>query len=294
MNPAAPAVGAAPPVAAGSARHLAWLYAPETVRTGIAALLTLDAEIASSTRAGLDHAVAHARLGWWEEEVGELARGRPRHPVGRQLADAFAAVELSPPDLRGLVEVARLDLACAAFESQPELADYLARWSEGLFRNLLLLSCPAPDARADVERLATAAGSAVRDIELVARLASDARLGRVRVALPPPAGAQGAHEPWQAQPWPPAQALQVKERLRGRRQGLLRAAAALPASRRPALRAALVWCTLAARLADRCAAALPLQYDAGRFDAPAAAWIGWRAALAASRGRLPGALQENR
>jgi len=293
MIPAAPAIGAAPPVAAGSARHLAWLYAPETARGGIAALLTLEAEIASSTRPGLDHAVAHARLGWWQEEAGELARGRPRHPLGRQLAEAFGAAALSPPDLRGLVEVARLDLACAAFESQPELADYLAHWSQGLFRNLVLLGCPAIDARGDVERFATAAGPAVRDIELVAQLASDARLGRLHVALPPSAPGPG-HEPWQAQPWPMVQAGQLEERLRTRRKALHRAVAQLPASQRDPLRAALVWCTLAAKLSDRCAAALPLQYDAGRFDAPAAAWIAWRAALAASRGQLPGALQENR
>jgi phytoene synthase len=294
MSPAAPAVGAAPPVAAGSARHLAWLYAPATARAGIAALLTLESEIAASTRPGLDHAVAHARLAWWQEEAGELARGRPRHPLGKQLADAFGAAALSPPDLRGLVEVARLDLACAAFESQPELADYLAQWSQGLFRNLVLLNCAGPDLRADVERFATAAGSAVRDIELVARLASDARLGRVHVALRPPPAAQSAHEPWQAQPWPPAEAGQLQERLLNRRRAVLQAASLLPASLRERQRAGLVWCTLAARLADRCAAALPLQYDAGRFEAPVAAWRAWRAALAASRGQLPGALQENR
>jgi phytoene synthase len=294
MSAAAPAIGAAPPAAAGTSRHLAWLYAPANARGAIAALLTLEAEITASTRPGLDHAVAHARLGWWQEEAGELARGRPRHPFGRQLADAFAAAALSPPDLRGLVEVARLDLACSAFESQPELADYLGRWSEGLFRNLLLLCCAASEARADLERFATAAGSAIRDIELVARLAHDARLGRVHVALSPADAATSGHQAWQAQPWPAAQAELLRARLQGRRQALARAASALPASRRDPLRAALVWCTLAARLAERCAAALPLQYDAGRFEAPGTAWIAWRAALAASRGRLPGALQENR
>ncbi len=294
MSPAAPAIGAAPPVEAGTARHLAWLYAPANVRAALAALLTLEAEIISSTRPGLDHAVAHARLGWWQQEAGELACGRPRHPYGRQLVDAFAAAALSPPDLRGLVEVARLDLACSAFESQPELADYLARWSEGLFRNLVLLCCAASDARAEVERFATAAGSAIRDVELVSRLASDARLGRVHVALSPTGADMAGHQAWQAQPWPAAPAAQLTERLRSRRQALARSAGALPASCRDPLRPALVWCTLASRLAERCAAALPLQYDPGRFEAPRAAWLAWRAALAASRGHLPGALQENR
>jgi phytoene synthase len=293
MTAAAPAIGAAPPVEAGSARHLAWLYSPPEARAGIAALLTLEAEIAGSTRPGLDHGVAHARLAWWQEEAGELLRGRPRHPLGRQLAEAFAAASLSPPDLRGLVDVARLDLACAAFESQPELADYLSSWSQGLFRNLLLLSCSGAAARADLERFATAAGSGIRDVELLSRLASDARLGRVHVALRPGAAAD-SHEPWQAQPWPTDQARQLAERLQARRAGLAAALVPLPAARRNPLRGAIAWCALAARLAGRCVAALPLQYDAGRFDALGATWTAWRAALAASRGRLPGALQEIR
>jgi hypothetical protein len=293
MNAAAPAPGAAPPVAAGSARHLAWLYAGPEARAAVGALLALEAEIAASVRPGVDHGVAHARLGWWQEEAAELARGRPRHPLGRQLAQAFATAALSPPDLRGLVEVARLDLACVAFESQPELAEYLARWSEGLFRNLVLLCCAAPDARAELERFVTAAGSALRDLELLSRLASDARLGRVHVALPP-GGAAGGHEAWQAQPWPAAQASQVADRLRARRAALVAAVARLPATRRSALRGPISWCALSARLADRCARALPLQYDAGRFEALGATWRAWRAALAASRGRLPRVLQETR
>ena len=294
MSAAAPAVGAAPPVAAGSSRHLAWLYAPRQARDSIGALLTLESEIASSARPGLEHTVAHARLGWWQDEASELARGRPRHPLGRRLTEAFAAAALSPPDLRGLVEVASLDLAGAAFESQPELAGYLSGWSQGLFRNLTLLLCPAAAARAEVEHFSNAAGTACRDIELLARFAADARLGRVHVALPRGADGPADHEAWQAQPWPAAQARVLEERLRLRRQGLARAVSALPAAWRAPLRPAVAWCALAARLAGRCAAALPLQYDAGRFDALGATWTAWRSALAATRGQVPRALQESR
>ena len=169
MNAAAPGAGAAPPLAPGSARHLAWLFADAAQRDAIAALLAIEAEIMASTRAGLDHGVAHARLAWWQEEAAETARGRPRHPLGRQLAQRFAGLSLSPPDLRGLVEVARLDLACSAFESQLELSEYLSQWTRGMFRNVALLLCPEPEARADVERFSTEAGVAVRDVAHLCR-----------------------------------------------------------------------------------------------------------------------------
>lgn len=282
-----------PPVPAGSERHLACLYTPADARADVAALLALEAEIAAGARPGLDHGVAHARLGWWLDETAALAAGRPQHPLGRQLAAACGARGLSPPDLRGLAELTRCDLACTAFESTTEYADYLSFWSRALFRNLALRLEPRPQARAALEHFCSVAGPAVRDVELVARLALDARLGRVHVPLVGAAAAED-HAAWQQQPWPPAQAEVLRERLGARRSALGAAARELPAEHRPALRPLLAWCALAERRARDCVAALPLQYDAGRFDAIAAAWTAWRAALAATRGRLPAALQESR
>jgi phytoene synthase len=286
---------AAPPGEAGSERQLAWLYAPPEARADVAALFVLEAEIAAGSRPGIEHSVAHARLAWWLEEATSLAAGRPRHPLGRRLAASFAQLGLSPPDLRGLVENARLDLACSAFESGPEYAEYLGAWGRGLFRNLALRLAPGAAARAEVERFSSVAGPAVRDVELVTRLAQDARLGRVHVPLTAArAGEPAEHEAWQRQPWPPAQSEALRERLGTRRAALQRAAAALPAAARPPLRALLAWAALAGRRAGQCVESLPLQYHAGRFEPLAAAWAAWRAAVAAARGHLPAALQEHR
>ena len=284
---------AALPAEAGTERQLVWLYTPAEDRGDVAALLSLEAEIAAGARPGTEHAVAHLRLGWWLEETEALAAGRPRHPLGVQLATAFMQRGLSPPDLRGLAGIARLDLACTAFESAPEYAQYLLDWSLAAFRTLALRLLPDPAARAALERFCRAAGSAVRDVELVARLASDARLGRIHVAMQVGAApAEAAYEPWQRQPWPAHAAGDLRDRLRARRAALAEACRSLPAEWRPALRPMLVWCALAARLADRCLRALPLQYDPGRRDALAAAWTAWRSAVAADRGHPPPLLLE--
>lgn len=284
---------AASPTAVGSERQLVWLYTPAAARADVAAVLALEAEIGAGARPGLEHDIAHARLAWWVEEAAALAAGRARHPLGRQLTARFAAHGLSPPDLRGLVRSVRCDLACTAFESIDEYTEYLSFWSQSVFRSLALCLAPQPEARAALERFCGLAGPAVRDLELVARLAADARLGRVHLPLVDAVTASG-YAAWQQQPWPPAQVATLRERLAARRAALGDAARALPPAQRPRLRALLVWCALAERRAGHCQAALPFQYDAGRFDAMAAAWRAWRTALAAARGRLPAALQESR
>lgn len=295
---AVPAVASAatiPNAPAGSPRQLAWLYAPEAARDDVAALFELEAEIGHGARPGLDHAVAHARLAWWLEETSSLASGRGRHPLGRRLLGSFAGLALSPPDLRGLATVVQIDLACMAFESDDEFAEYLGAWSRGLFRNLALRLCPAAEHRPAVEAFVALAGPALRDLELVARLAEDARLGRVHVAIDPdPDRAPATVEAWQRQPWPMEPANALRERIGRRRTELRRAAGALPESLRAALRPLLAWCALGCGLGDRCQAALPLQYHAGRLDPLRTGWMAWRAAVAASRGRLPQPLKENR
>jgi len=257
-------------------------------------LLELEAEIGHGTRPGLEHTVAHARLAWWLEESAGIASGRARHPLARRLLDSFARAGLSPPDLRGLGVVAQLDLACTAFESEQEYASYLGDWSRGLFRNLALRLCPSLDARAALEAFVGLAGPALRDLELVARLADDARLGRMHVVLDANAAADPAIvSTWQRQPWPVDAAEALRQRIARRRGELCRAAATLPPPMRSPLRPLLAWCALAGVLADRAQAALPLQYHAGRLTPLRAAWTAWRAALAASRGQLPQPLEEN-
>ena len=286
--------GAAPATEPGSPRQLAWLYAPAEARDDVAALLELEAEIGHGARPGIEHTVAHARLAWWLEELAGIASGGGRHPLARRLLESFSRAGLSPPDLRGLGVIAQLDLACAAFETEQEYSSYLNDWSRGLFRNIALRLCPALDARAALEAFVGLAGPALRDLELIARLADDARLGRLHVVLDSKAAADPAIvSAWQRQPWPADACEALRDRIASRRGELCRAAAMLPPPMRSPLRPLLAWCALACELADRAQAALPLQYHAGRLTPLRAAWTAWRAALAASRGRLPQPLEEN-
>jgi len=137
----------APPPRSAGARFFAWLYTPQAAREGTAALLAIEREIMASTREGLDHSVAHARLGWWQEETGRLRASIPQHPVAMASRNLFLAAGLPPPDLRPLPELAARRLARSTLGRggpvpQDEVRADAALWAEGLFRPLAALATP--------------------------------------------------------------------------------------------------------------------------------------------------------
>ena len=268
----------------GSVRHLVCLFAPEAQRAAVRSLLQIESEICRSHGRDIDHSVSHARLEWWQDETQRLLTNRPAHPLTRRVVSAFGALDSSPPDLSGLVESAGLDLACAAFESRAGLDDYFRLWADALFRSVVLLGSRGLEERAHLERFATQAGAALREIELLATLASDARHGRFHV----PIGEDGAeHDQWRMQPWNDECAKTLAERLDACGRSLCEAAQDLPPAVIPEQRAALVWCALGLRAAQVTKRALPLQPVPGRWEAAQATWLAWRAAVAAGRGTTP-------
>jgi phytoene synthase len=288
MSTAAP--HAAPPPGSASARYFAWLFAQPAQRAAIAALFAIEREILGSARPAVDHAVAHARIGWWQHEADRLAAGQPQHPLARELAQAFSAARLSAPDLRTLPRVAEVELACGAFETQAEIDAHHADWALAVFRSLALLVAPAAGLRGAVERLASHAGPAVREIERLCELASSARAGNICLPLDP---RQPDHSGWYAQPWDATRAACVRDRLQQRRRDLRAAVATLEVPARSALRAPLAWCAIAARRAEVADRALPAQYAPGRATPLRETLLAWRASYAASRGRLPGSFRSH-
>lgn len=284
----APDTGLLAPPPAGGHRHLVWLFAPSALRDPLAALFAIEREIESSLRPGVDHAVAHARLEWWSDESGRLARGTPAHPLSRALLDGALAAKASPPDLRGLVESARLDLAAVAYETRDELEETLRAWALATFRVVVALGAGGLTGSGVAERFAQWAGPPLREIERLATLARDAWSGRI--CMPLGRGEDGPAR-WRAQPWPAECEVLLAERLAEARKALAGAAATLDPEQRPAQRAALVWCALSTRLGARSVACLPFQYSASRLDPLSDTLCAWRAALAANRGRLPPALR---
>jgi 15-cis-phytoene synthase len=264
-------------------RALARLYAPGTQRPLLAALYALEEEIGASLEPGLDHQVAHLRLEWWRAECARTAQAQPSHPLTRALAEAFAGRDPAPlAGLTGLVDTAMWDLAAATPETRRELTGYCERWAEAIVVPLARFAAPEVDAAAS-----RALGAVLREGELLARLASDARAGRLRLPLDELAAARVdptrlAMPP----PWPAALAALVSARHRALRAELATAVARLPREAQPALRALLVWAALAGAASRRAERRLPgalvARDDHGLLDG----WRAWRAARAAAAGRF--------
>jgi phytoene synthase len=267
---------------ASATRALAWLYAPGTQRALLAALCAIEDEIGASLQPGLDHGIAHLRLEWWRAECARTAAGTPAHPATRA---ALASLAGRDPELlaglTGLVDAAAWDLATATFGTRRELAGYCERWAEAAIVPLARLAAPQVEPAA-----ARALGAALREGELLACLARDARAGRLRLPLDELAAARVDPGQLADPPWPAALVALLRARHARLRTELAAAVASLPRTAQPVLRALFVWAALtdgASRRAERRLPGAPTaRDDHGALDG----WRAWRAARRADAGRF--------
>jgi phytoene synthase len=275
-------------------RFLAWLYSTRSQQPVLAALCGIEREVGASLESGLDHRVAHTRLQWWREELGRYAAGNPVHPLTRELQTHLQSSAAGNPGnstlagLSGLVDAATWDLAGATFERREELTAYCRRWAAAMVTPLT----PAADSRGSgsaqdaAEADWTGFGAALCELELLGRLAGDARAGRLRVPLDELAQAAVAPQSVAAPPWPQGLVDILRGRHRVLRGQLALAIDGLSPDAQRSCRGLLVWAALAWQTSLRAERALPLPPAASVASAAAANWRAWRAARAAGTGRL--------
>jgi len=267
---------------AGGSRDLARLYCPPAQQPILSALLGIEHEIAASRSDGLDHQIAHARLGWWREECARSGDGEPSHPLMRALAAHLGSDAGSVfGRLAGLVDVAAWDLARATFDTRRELAAYCEVWSRAILEPLALHSAAAETVRG--------LGTRLREIELLSALAAEAHSGRIRLPLDELATLEVSPEELARPPWPAPLVSRLRERHRELRAALAASVAALAPAEQPSLRGVIVWAALAAQHSRYAEQRLP-DASLGREDhRPLDGWRAWRIArrAQAGRGRLP-------
>jgi phytoene synthase len=184
MNPEEFKSRAAPP---GTPRGLALIFAPDESRAPLTALYALDVELTESTRIA-EHAVAHARLDWWQEELDRLSAGQPLHPLTRELRHAPREAAL----LDARIAAAREELAARAPDSDRDLD----RWLDAR-RGTIELSAALILGLAHPRPAAAALGRALGIVDMLNEMRGEARAGRSRVAGIGKAGlAEIAADPW--------------------------------------------------------------------------------------------------
>jgi phytoene/squalene synthetase len=221
--------------------------------------------------------------------------------------------------IAGFVDTAVWDLASATFETRKELTAYCERWAAAMFETAAAAPMPnsarlaanltsnkalgAVEATAATAAAAAAAtadtdatntppspwktlGAAVHEIELLADLARDARMGRLRVPLDELDRAGVDTNALAKLPWPIPLATLLRERHEALRATIAKCLSAIGREEQMALRGLLVWVALTWRLSVRAQNALPSVILPRRYDALAEGWQAWRAARRATAGHL--------
>ncbi len=278
-----------PDRAAGSLRYFAWLYSPPEQRPIIAALCAIEREVQGSLDRQLDHHVAHIRLQWWKEEAERVTAGRPLHPLTRFLLESTGGRAQSiGRGLDGLVGTVTWDLASATFESRREVEAYCTRWASAMIEPLVEYALPEASGGERASQIGRSLGAALREIELLANLATEAHAGRLRLPLDEIDRAGVEATALASPPWPPALAELLRHRMAELRGSMASVLAQLRGDEQPCLRALLVWTSLAWRVSLR-AGDTPSAAGAKRrttvvAEALAEGWAAWRAARRALSG----------
>ncbi len=80
---------------AGSETYYAHLYLPPALRRRLGAIAALRKAIAGIPATCSSPDVAVTKLAWWREEMGQMARGTPRHVLTRALVEADPALPVA-------------------------------------------------------------------------------------------------------------------------------------------------------------------------------------------------------
>jgi hypothetical protein len=265
----------------GTARYFAWLYAGGRMQAILKPLFGIESEISASLQPGLEHSVAHVRVGWWAEEAARLRGGHALHPLTRALLAQRPAG--APIDIAGLVDITTWDLASATFESKLELAGYCDRWARAVPQ--LAAAWAAPDLPPPLaQQFGRGIGVALCELDMLVGLEHSARLGRLRIPLEELHALGVAPEALAHTPWPPALCDRLRTRHRELRGALISSCDVLHApSHRLALRGLLVWAAVMHRHSLRAELALPHSWRRSRWHGIGDSLGAWRAARRALR-----------
>jgi 15-cis-phytoene synthase len=123
-----PAEQAATKVAAASLDlRLSLIFAPTAQRAAQTALHAMYLELHEVPGEARDPGVADVKLRWWEEEVGFLYDGKPRHPLTQALLPYLAPIKDRHPLFLDLIAGTRADIAGAGFPSFEDVKRYCFR-----------------------------------------------------------------------------------------------------------------------------------------------------------------------
>lgn len=94
----------------GSSFYYSFLFLPKEKRAAITALYAFCREVDDAVDECSDPQIARIKLAWWREELGNLYRGQPQHPVSRALLPAVRHHDLPREQFEEIIDGMEMDL----------------------------------------------------------------------------------------------------------------------------------------------------------------------------------------
>jgi phytoene synthase len=111
----------------GSSFYYSFLFLPAERRRAITALYAFCREVDDIVDEINDADLARTKLAWWSNEISELFRGSPQHPVTRALAPAVKTFDLPESRFHDVIAGMEMDLSRNRYDSFQDLTVYCHR-----------------------------------------------------------------------------------------------------------------------------------------------------------------------
>lgn len=108
----------------GSSFYYSFLFLPPERRKAIIALYAFCREVDDVVDECHDPSVAHQKLAWWRQEIAQLFKGNPSHPVTLALAPHLANYDITADRLLAVIEGMEMDLSQTRYLDWAALRKY--------------------------------------------------------------------------------------------------------------------------------------------------------------------------
>ncbi|ATX81946.1 farnesyl-diphosphate farnesyltransferase [Mariprofundus ferrinatatus] len=160
----------------GSSFFYAFLFLPEDQRRAIMALYAFCREVDDIADEVKEQEVALSKLAFWREEVSQAFKGKPQHPVGKELAWARSNFSINEELLVEIIDGMLMDVMRKPILKRADLSLYAYRVAGAVG----LLSIEVFGYRNRKSRdFATSLGEALQLTNILRDVAEDARIGRI-------------------------------------------------------------------------------------------------------------------
>ena len=96
--------------ASGSSFYYSFLFLPPDRRRAITALYAFCREVDDVVDETADENLARIKLAWWRNEIAQMFKGNPQHPVTRALAPCVETFSLTQTRLEEILDGMEMDL----------------------------------------------------------------------------------------------------------------------------------------------------------------------------------------